>query len=451
MNSRLKSMLDPQFLRRPVIARCRRGKFFGLPPLRAAFWTLVDQGVISLGTFVLNLLLARQLDVSEYGTFALLLGGYFFVQHFNASLIYYPLMMRLARGREERTSDLIFTAVVFTTASSLTFSAIVAAGLCAFGRPDIAAAAALYLVLWQLQDVLRRSLLAEFRHQAATLGDGITYMGAAGAAALLASYHSLSLVTALFAMAGMCGLAIVVQAIQRFPIFLGMKEPQALLRTFLMHGKWAFANGVTLIATIQIFPWALAMLDGQAAVAEFQAALNIANVANPIAFGLCSLILPAVAQAYEEDSIQVAWRAAKTYIVIGAALLSLYVVPVMFVPRAALFLFYGPDSPYANLHLAVPIMVFAVAINSIVDMMSAFLYGVKAAKRAFWMNGLSLGVAALLSPLVGSEGVAACALALAAAKTIRLMAAWRLVTRMLSPGIRFFWWRFEWADGGRGR
>ena len=450
MNSQLKSMLHPQFLRWPVIARCSRGKFFGLPHAGAAFWTLADQGTISLGTFLLNLLLARQLDASDYGTFALLLGGYFFAQHFNASLIYYPFMIRLARGREGPTSDLIFTAVVFTTASSLGFSAIVAAGLYAFGRPDIAAAAALYLLLWQLQDVLRRSLLAELRYQAATLGDGITYVGAAGAVALLSSYHSLSLVTALFVMAGMCGLAIVVQTIQRLPIFLGIREPQATLRTFWMHGKWAFANGVILIATIQMFPWALAMLDGQAAVAEFQAALNIANVANPITFGLSNLILPAVAQAYEEDSIQNAWRAAKTYIVIGATLLSLYVVPVMFVPRAALSLFYGPHSPYANLYLAVPIIVFAIAINSVVDMITQFLYGVKAANRAFWMNALSLGVAALLLPLAGFEGVVGCALTLAAAKTIRLMAAWRIVTRMLSPGDRFFWWRFEWADGGRG-
>jgi hypothetical protein len=144
------------------------GSFPNRKQLQGVFWTLADQGAISLGTFLLNLQLARQLDVSEYGTFALLLGGYFLVQHFNTSLIHYPLILRLT-GKEERTSDLILISVALTAASSFAFSAIMVACLSAFGRPDIAAAAALYLLLWQLQDLLRRTLLAEFRHRAAII------------------------------------------------------------------------------------------------------------------------------------------------------------------------------------------------------------------------------------------------------------------------------------------
>jgi O-antigen/teichoic acid export membrane protein len=438
-------MFDPALQRSPVMTR----RFFTLTPLRPAFWSLVDQGVISIGTFLLNLSLARQLDASEYGIFALLLGAYFLAQHFNASLIYYPLMVRVAGREEERRSDLIFTAVAFTAASSLTFSAIVAASLCAFGHPDIASAAALYFVLWQLQDVLRRSLLAEFRYQAAALGDGVTYMGAAAVVALVASYGSLSLVTALVVMTGMCGLAIVIQIIQRLPISWGMTEPRPLLRNFWTHGKWAFANGLILVVTMQMFPWSLALLQGKIAVAEFQAALNIANVVNPIAFGLSSLILPAVAQAHEHHNIEAAWKAGRKYIVIGATLISLYAVPVMFMPNAALLLFYGPDSPYVNLHLTAAVMVLAVAMNSIADMTSVFFYGIKAAKRLVWMNSVSLGVALLILPLAGAGGVLSCALALAAAKCIRLIALWRLVTQMLSPGLRFFWLRLEWAERGR--
>src|SRR5258706_12392379 len=44
------------------------------------FWTLVDQGAISLGTFLLNIQLGRQLPAPEYGTFALLWRVYFIVQ-----------------------------------------------------------------------------------------------------------------------------------------------------------------------------------------------------------------------------------------------------------------------------------------------------------------------------------------------------------------------------------
>src|SRR5829696_8632974 len=65
---------------------------------KGAFWTLLDQGSISLGTFLVNIELARELDATEYGTFALLFGVYFLIQLLNAALIFFPLMLRLAGG-----------------------------------------------------------------------------------------------------------------------------------------------------------------------------------------------------------------------------------------------------------------------------------------------------------------------------------------------------------------
>jgi O-antigen/teichoic acid export membrane protein len=122
-----------------------------------AFWTLLDQGAISLGSFLVNVQLARQLDASEYGTFALLLGGFFLFQHFNGSFIHFPLMLRLAGGKEERSSDLVFVSLILTALSTSAFTAVAISCLVGFGRPDIAFAAAAYLFLWQFQDVLPRA------------------------------------------------------------------------------------------------------------------------------------------------------------------------------------------------------------------------------------------------------------------------------------------------------
>ena len=163
-------------------------------------------------------------------------------------------------------------------------------------------------------------------------------------------------------------------------------------------------NGVILIVTLQAFPWALAMADGPAAAAAFQAVLNLANLVNPM--GLSNIILPAVAQAYAEGNMRNAWRAAQTYIIIGATLLSFCVIPVMLMPHTVLALFYGANSPYAHLEQAVGVMVLAVAINSIAEMISTFIHGVRSAKLAVWMNGISLGVVALLLPFAGSYIVA---------------------------------------------
>jgi O-antigen/teichoic acid export membrane protein len=414
------------------------------------FWTLLDQGAISLGTFLVNIQLARQLDAPEYGAFALLLGGFFLFQHFNASLIYYPLMLKLAGGKQERSSDLVFVSLILTALSTSAFSAVVTSCLIILGRSEIAFAAAVYLVLWQLQDVLRRAFLAQFSHQMAAIADGIAYIGAAAGIAILADSHSLSVSNALFAMAGTCALAIAVQVFQRPPTFPRAGIARDLLHSFWTHGKWAFVNGVILIVTVQAFPWALTMLDGPAAAAAFQAVLNIANLANPIAFGLSNIILPAVAQAYAAGSRRSAWRAAQGYIIIGATLLSFFVIPVMLMPHTVLALLYGANSPYAHLEQAVVVMVLAVAINSIAEMMSTFIHGVGSAKLAVWMNGISLGVVALLLPFVGLHGVAGCALVLGAARVVRLIAGSYIAARMLSPEERPLSGHIEGVDTGRG-
>src|SRR5262249_11011338 len=152
-------------------------------------------------------------------------------------------------------------------------------------------------------------------HRMAAVADGIAYIGAAAGIAILVYSQSLSVSNALFTMAGTCAFAIALQIFQRPPTFPHDGNVRDLLDGFWTHGKWALVNGVILIVTVQAFPWALATADGSAAAAAFQAALNIANLANPIAFGLTSIIMPAVAQAYAAGSIRSAWRAAQTYII----------------------------------------------------------------------------------------------------------------------------------------
>ena len=418
---------------------------------RGAFWTLLDQGTISLGTFLVNVQLARQLDASEYGTFALLFGSYFLLQLINAALIFFPLMLKLADSKEERSSGLVFVSLILTTLTTCSFTAVVVSCLIFFYRSELAFAAAAYIILWQLQDVLRRALLAQFCHRVAAIADGITYIGAAAGIGILASLDSLSLSNALFAMASTCTLAIAVQALYRPPTFPRGINARILLRDFWRNGKWALVNGVMLIVTLQAFPWVLATSDGgPAAAGAFQAILNIANLANPIAFGLYNIILPAVARAYASGDMHHAWRAARTYIAIGAALLSIFLIPVMLVPHTVLALLYGANSSYAYLEQAVRVMALAAAINALAEMMDTFIHGVGSGKLAVWMNGAGLGVVALLLPLLGLHSVLEFALVFAAARVVRFIAASCIITRMLSSEKRSLRAHVKDATGRRG-
>src|SRR5688500_3853434 len=62
--------------------------------LPASSWSVIDQGVVSLGTFLVNIILARQLSPHEYGLFALLFSVFFILQTVNGSLVLYPLSVR---------------------------------------------------------------------------------------------------------------------------------------------------------------------------------------------------------------------------------------------------------------------------------------------------------------------------------------------------------------------
>lgn len=69
-------------------------------------------------------------------------------------------------------------------------------------------------------------------------------------------------------------------------------------------------------------------------------------------------------------------------------------------------------------------------MNSLADMVSAFIHGIRAPRLAAWMNLMGFAAAALVLPLIGSVSVMGCAVALAVARTVRAIAAWRLVARI---------------------
>ena len=75
--------------------------------IERASWTLVDQGVVSSGNFLLNVLLARTLSEEDYGEFALFLGAIFILRTIDYSLISYPLSVRLCVASDEERAGLL--------------------------------------------------------------------------------------------------------------------------------------------------------------------------------------------------------------------------------------------------------------------------------------------------------------------------------------------------------
>ena len=265
--------------------------------LSRAGWTVADQLVVSLGNFLVNVQLARALPASEYGIFALLLGATFLIQSINVALLIYPLSMRVAASPGERDAGLTSSTLVMVAASNVVLALVLAAAAIVLGRADLTWAAVVFSVLWQVQDSLRRGLMAEFRHRAALIGDALTYLGQAALVLILARRGEITLVSALLAIASASAIGAALQLWQ-----LGLPRPDlgglgALLGSYWSSGRWAVVSALLTHVRTQIFPWILGIAHGPAATAGFQASANLANVLNPVLFGICNAISQATAQS----------------------------------------------------------------------------------------------------------------------------------------------------------
>lgn len=367
---------------------------------------------MSFGNFFTGILLARNLPQSEYGTYALIIGILISANSLHSALIGHPLTVNGARADAKGLRQLATGSLLLTMGLSLFLNLGVLVALCILHRPDLAIGVFGVSLLWQFQEVLRRSLLSQFRQGEALWGDSISYLGQAGLVWLLIQEKWLSLDRVFIAMMLTSGLAALLQALQLGLQSVSVKMVIDFARSFWNFGRWILLTNIMGVIVTQSLPWSLRLFHGPEATASFQVLWNILGVSNPIIFSLGGLIIPAVTQANIAGNHGEAWKAARRYALpLGGLLLAYYVVLLIW-PGTILALFYGSNSPYLSLGLETPLRVLVLAFTfmycSIV--FEALLYGLKDSRAIFQVRlvstcfGLVLGI-----PLVmAGEVLGAC-------------------------------------------
>jgi len=99
-----------------------------LPLLDSASWTLVNQGIVGAGNFMLSVPLARYLRAANDGTFALFVGAMFLLRAIDCSLISYPLSVQFCRVAADERGDPLGNTALLAAALSLTLMALLAVG-----------------------------------------------------------------------------------------------------------------------------------------------------------------------------------------------------------------------------------------------------------------------------------------------------------------------------------
>jgi O-antigen/teichoic acid export membrane protein len=408
------------------------GKHF----LERASWTLVDQCVVSGGNFLLNVLLARKLGQDDYGEFALFLGAIYLLRAIDYSLISYPVAVRLHGAPEHERARLLGNTSLLATAIALVFGVVIALGSLLPGDDDIVVPACLCFLCWQAQETSRRYLLADFRYRAAVTGDGIAYVGQALLIGFFAWLDAITFTAALYLMSVTFALGALVHVSKLRFARPDFAEAYGLAKEYFSIGKWSIVSYELALIRVQLFPWILAATAGTAATASLQAGLNIANMMNPIIFGIGNAIPQVAAHAHRTEGVAGAWRAASGYVLFGLGPIVIICGAILLMPDLALHWAYGPSSPYLAGALSLQLLAIAGMLDYIAEMISKTLLGVEAGRAASAVNVLAVGVAAGLAfALIGPMGVVGACLSLVIANLVRMIGG-AIAIRMLIGSAR---------------
>ncbi|MBS0524149.1 MAG: hypothetical protein JSS04_10990 [Proteobacteria bacterium] len=389
--------------------------------------TLVDQCIVSGGSFLLNVLLARSLAAADYGEFALFLGGVFVLRQIDGSLVSFPLSVRLSLEAEDDRPGLLGKTALLSALLSLVLASAMAVGIALLGATEILLPACLCFLCWQAQEASRRFLFAEFRYREAVIGDGIAYVGQVILVAALLWLHSITLSSALYVISAAFAIGAAAHTARlRFvwPAFSVMgRELRALALEYLSVGKWILASYQLRLVRGQLIPWMLALVAGTAATASLQAALNIANTMNPIILGVANAIPQSAAHAYRSGGVRGAVRMSYGYALFGLWPILAICAACVTMPDLLLRTVYGHESPYLAAAVGLQLLVVAGVLDYIAEVVGLTLLGVNSGKLAFAVNLMALLAALVLAAaFIGPLGILGACVALVGANLVRVIA-----------------------------
>jgi O-antigen/teichoic acid export membrane protein len=346
-------------------------------------WALADQGAVSLGNCVTSFLLARNLPMQQFGLFAILLEAMLFLNSLQAALVIYPLSVRGAVIDRFGLRRLAGACVLMTMILALPLGVAVALAARAAGAATAAVgvAAAAALLMWQIQETLRRTMMAEGRFDRALPGDLISYLGQAVVLALLLGAGHLGVTAALAVMGATSLLGAIVQAAQVGIILPSIYRWGGYLLSFCKTGRWVLLGNVTAIVTTLGCSWTLTTLHGVEGVGRFQSLANLLKLGNPLTLCLAALIVPAAARANRHGGFEAARRIAWRYALGAAAILLPYYLLLTVAPRLALRIAYGPNHPVALMSAGLRIFVASYALIFISQVIGSLLNGVEQSRR----------------------------------------------------------------------
>jgi O-antigen/teichoic acid export membrane protein len=239
------------------------------------------------------------------------------------------------------------------------------------------------MALWQIQETLRRALVADARVAASVPGDCLSYLGQAAAMWVLARMGILTLPMALLVIGGTSALAAAVQVIQVGLEAIGWRDLRAIAEDFWRLGRWMVLSNCTALVTSLGMLWTLRFSGGLEAVAMFTAITMLLKLANPVFSGISAMLIPAVARAHASAGMHEVRREALRWFALGAAMLLPYYLGLCLLPGLALRVCFGSHSPYLMIGTLMQLYVIGRAVEYVGMTAGGVLAGIGQTRRDF--------------------------------------------------------------------
>lgn len=267
-----------------------------------AAWSIIDQGLSSLGNASMAILVARATSPTEFGRFAFAFAVYGFAVGVTRAIAVTPFVLRLQERNADGQSEEAAAAGLSVLFGLLTIVPIaIGAGLTTGSYGPALACVGLFLPALCLQEFARLALVAEGRPARAALIDGLWLALQVAAVLAWTEVGEVSATTMIVAWA-LPGALSAAMGARFLRIVPRMRSGITYLRRHLGVSKFLVAEWVTIMGGGQLVWFLIAFIGDEADIGALRGALTLLGPQMVLLFGFTTFALPEFVRRREQPA-----------------------------------------------------------------------------------------------------------------------------------------------------
>lgn len=405
---------------------------------RGATWALVDQALVSAANFSLLILLGRTVTPSQFGSFVLAYTVLVFASRWQAALVTQPhntlAANRYGIAYRQFTAGSALLQVGFSCAAAVftLFGAAIAHVLQLQIAPFLLWMSPAILV-WQLQEFVRRVLFTEARALDVLKNDLICYGGQMIALVALwrSGFLTINAAMAVLVITSLLGALYGARQLRlRLDIAGGRRTIRTTVAEHWAFGRWLLYTYMLSWSSEALYPVLVGVMINTAATGGLRATETLFGPIQVLTGAMASLLVPRAASTYDNGGVDSLRHFLRSLFIATGPLVLLFCVIITLFSREALELLYGEN--FGHLSWLVGFLALNAVSNYIRFVVGVGLRAVGATAPMFQAGiWLSASVFLIGIPAIYQWGLQGFALAIVAGSLISTGAQWTYYQRTM--------------------